>query len=174
MNFASIKNFDVANGEGVRVSLFVSGCRHQCKNCFNEEAWDFNYGQPFTEAEMQMILDDLKPDYMAGISFLGGEPLEPENQQGVLEVAKKVHETYPNKTIWCYSGFTFEYLMDVKLDKDPYLYQLLSMIDVLIDGPFVEELKNPGLAFRGSSNQRILDCKESLKQKSPVIINMDN
>lgn len=165
MNYASIKNCDIANGDGVRISLFVSGCRHKCKNCFNFEAWDFNYGNPFTDKQMKEIEDLLQPDYIDGISFLGGEPLEPENQEGVASVIKMIKDKCPNKSIWCYSGFTWEYLNDVMLPKCPHLNYILSNVDVLVDGPFVEDLKNPDLAFRGSANQRIIDCKESFKDK---------
>ncbi len=174
MNYASLKNFDIANGKGVRVSLFVSGCRHQCKNCFNEEAWDFQYGKPFDQTVVKTILQWLQPDYIAGLSLLGGEPLEPENQGALLDLCRQVKTMYPDKSIWCYSGFTFEHLMDVKAKNDVDLIDLLQCIDILVDGPFVEDLKNPGLAFRGSSNQRILDCKRSLKQHHAVVLNMDH
>ena len=173
MNYASLKNYDIANGKGVRVSLFVSGCRHYCKNCFNAEAWDFNYGQPFDQSVIDTILEWLKPSYIAGLSLLGGEPLEPENQHALLDLCTQVKQMYPTKNIWCYSGFTFEHLMDVKRKTDPDLIGLLQQIDILVDGPFVEELKNPGLAFRGSSNQRILDCKASVEALQPIVIHMD-
>ena len=173
MRYASIKNYDIANGQGVRVSLFVTGCRHHCSNCFNEEIWGFDTGEPFTDHEKDMILSYLEPEYIEGLSLLGGEPLEPENQQGLLELVKEVRAKYPNKSIWCYSGFTFEYLIERKLAKDPYLKELLENIDILVDGPFVEDLKNPSLAFRGSSNQRILDCKQSIKDMKPCELHMD-
>lgn len=164
MNYAAIKNCDTANGIGVRISLFVSGCRHHCKNCFNAEAWDFNYGKPFTDKELELILSYMNHDYIKGISILGGEPLEPENQETVYRVLSKVHETYPNKDVWLYTGFTFEQLVHEKMPKEPYLRNILELVDTLVDGKFVEELKNLGLAFRGSSNQRILDCKKLIKE----------
>lgn len=173
MRYASIKNYDIANGQGVRVSLFVTGCRHHCPNCFNEEIWGFDTGEPFTDKEKDMLLSYLEPEYIEGLSLLGGEPLEPENQQGLLELVKEVRSKYPNKSVWCYTGFTFEYLIEQKLAKDPYLKELLENIDILVDGPFVEDLKNPSLAFRGSSNQRILDCKQSIKIMKPCELHMD-
>lgn len=173
MRYASIKNYDIANGQGVRVSLFVTGCRHHCPNCFNEEIWEFDTGEAFTDKEKDMILSYLEPDYIEGLSLLGGEPLEPENQQGLLNLVKEVREKYPNKSIWCYTGFTFEYLIEQKLNKDPYLKELLENIDILVDGPFVEDLKNPSLAFRGSSNQRILDCMQSINNMKPCELHMD-
>ncbi len=138
MRYASIKNYDIANGQGVRVSLFVTGCRHHCPNCFNEEIWGFDTGEPFTDKEKDMLLSYLEPEYIEGLSLLGGEPLEPENQQGLLELVKEVRSKYPNKSVWCYTGFTFEYLIEQKLAKDPYLKELLENIDILVDGPFVE------------------------------------
>ena len=174
MNYASLKNFDIANSKGVRVSLFVPGCQKKKKNCFNEEAWDFQYGKPFDQTVVKTILQWLQPDYIAGLSLLGGEPLEPENQEALLDLCRQVKTMYPDKSIWCYSGFTFEHLMDVKAKNDVDLIDLLQCIDILVDGPFVEDLKNPGLAFRGSSNQRILDCKRSLKQHHAVVLDMDH
>ena len=151
MNYATIKKTDVANGPGVRVSLFVSGCTHHCKGCFNSEAWDFHYGQAYTEETEQEILQALAPDYIRGLSLLGGEPMEPENRGAVLSLVKKVREQYPQKTIWCYTGYHF--------DRD------LPLLDVIVDGEFIEERKNLRLAFRGSENQRILDVQLSLKEK---------
>lgn len=168
MNYASIKACDVANGTGVRVSLFVSGCNHHCEGCFNHEAWDFNYGERFGEDQMAQIIDDLAPDYISGLSLLGGEPLDPKNQAEVLKVVKKVKELYPNKTIWCYSGFTFEELLEMKKEC-VILEELLGNIDVLVEGRFVLALKQLGLKFRGSSNQRILDVSKSLIAKQPII-----
>lgn len=168
MNYASIKACDVANGTGVRVSLFVSGCNHHCEGCFNHEAWDFNYGERFGEDQMVKIIDALAPDYISGLSLLGGEPLDPKNQAEVLKVVKKVKELYPNKTIWCYSGFTFEELLEMKKEC-VILEELLGNIDVLVEGRFVLALKQLGLKFRGSSNQRILDVSKSLIAKQPII-----
>lgn len=170
MNYADIKEFDVANGTGVRVSLFVSGCNHHCKNCFNEEAWDFGYGRPFTYRETDKILTSLEPDYIQGLSLLGGEPFEYVNQQGLLPLLRKVKEKYPQKNIWCYTGFDFE--KEIKCDmmvKWPETRELISYIDILVDGRFVESLKDLTLRFRGSSNQRIIDVKKSLEADEIVL-----
>ena len=166
MKYASIKKRDVANGPGVRVSLFVSGCNHHCKGCFNKEAWDFNYGLDFTNDTIDEIIDLLKPDYVSGLSLLGGEPFEFINQQGLLPLLKRVKEIYPEKTIWAYSGFLYE-----ELRKMPYeeTQAILNLIDVLVDGKFVEDLKDPMLYFRGSSNQRIIDIKKTKKAKKIVL-----
>lgn len=164
MNYATIKEFDVANGPGVRVSLFVSGCNHHCKNCFNMEAWDFNYGEPFTQAEIDKIIKALEPDYIKGLSLLGGEPFEYVNQQGILPLVREFKEKYPQKNLWCYTGFDFE--KDIKCDmmkKWSETNELISYIDILVDGKFVEELKDLSLRFRGSSNQRIIDVQKSLE-----------
>lgn len=168
MNYASIKACDVANGTGVRVSLFVSGCNHHCEGCFNSEAWDFNYGERFDDEKMAQIIDNLAPDYISGLSLLGGEPLDPKNQAEVLKIVKKVKAVYPNKTIWCYSGFTFEELLEMKKEC-VILEELLENIDILVEGRFVLSLKQLGLKFRGSSNQRILDVSKSLIAKQPII-----
>ena len=157
MNYAALKKFDIANGPGVRVSLFVSGCRHHCKNCFNREAWDFDFGRPFTKQTEEEILAELDKDYIKGLSLLGGEPFEPENRAALTQLLKRVREKYPEKTVWCYTGFEFEKL------SDQTAREMLSLIDVLVDGKFVEELKSPDLIFRGSSNQRIIDVKKSLE-----------
>ena len=156
MNYATLKKFDIANGPGVRVSLFVSGCRHHCKNCFNREAWDFDYGTPFTEDIENEILTELDKNHIKGLSLLGGEPFEPENRKALTNLLKKVKQRNPQKSVWCYTGFEFEKL------TDPTAVELLSLIDVLVDGKFIEELKSPELIFRGSSNQRILDVKKSI------------
>lgn len=164
MNYAKIKKCDVANGPGVRVSLFVSGCTHHCKNCFNKEAWDFNYGKCFNQDAETEIIEALKPDHIQGLSLLGGEPMEKSNQEGLLPLVKKVKETYPNKSIWCYSGYTFdEQILTGKANDNEVTKELLENIDYIVDGEFVDELKNPSLKFRGSSNQRIIDVKNSLK-----------
>ena len=162
MNYGTIKDCDIANGPGVRVSLFVSGCRHHCKGCFNPETWSFQYGQPFTEETEQQILNALAPAYIQGFTLLGGEPFEPENQKVLVGLLKKIRQTYPTKDIWCYTG----YLYDVDLPKGGKVHtevtdEMLSCIDVLVDGEFVEALKDITLVFRGSSNQRILDLKEN-------------
>ncbi len=164
MNYALIRNYDIANGVGVRVSLFVSGCRHHCKGCFNPEQWDFNYGTPFTEKTVETILKALDHDYIAGLSLLGGEPMEPEHQEGLLLLTKAVKERFPNKTIWCYSGFSFEEdLLPLKVGDPTVLRELLAQLDVLVDGKFKEELKDPSLLFRGSANQNIIDVPKSLE-----------
>ena len=172
MNYGEIKKVDIANGEGVRVTLFVSGCRHHCKGCFNADTWDFNYGKPFTDETEQIILDSLSPSYIKGLTLLGGEPLEPENQKVLLPFLKKVKEQYPSKDIWCYTGFTFEDdLLKCSRARIEETDEFLSLIDVLVDGKFIEELKNISLRFRGSSNQRIIDVKDSLKSGKTILWN---
>lgn len=169
MNYAEIKTTDIANGEGVRTSLFVSGCRHHCKNCFNEITWDFGYGELFTEETMEYIFKTLEPDYINGISLLGGEPFEPENQKVLLPFLVMLREKFPNKDVWCYTGFTFEQITG---NSDPksraateIAPEMLSLIDVLVDGPYVESLKDIRLKFRGSSNQRVIDVKKTIEKK---------
>lgn len=164
MKYAKIKKYDVANGPGVRVSIFVSGCNHHCKGCFNKEAWDFNYGQEFTEDTINEILEAMRPNYISGLTLLGGEPFEPINQKGLLKLVRKVKKEYPDKDIWAYSGYLFDKdIMERQVKQLEETRELLSYIDVLVDGKFVENLKNPNLYFRGSSNQRIIDVKESLE-----------
>ena len=164
MNYATIKPVDIANGVGVRVSLFVSGCRHHCKNCFNAEAWDFKYGNKFDAAVKKEIINYLAPDYITGLTLLGGEPFEPENQEGLVDLLKMVRAKYPNKTIWCYTGFVYDKeLLGKSRAVTEYTKQMLSLIDVLVDGRFVEDLKDITLRFRGSSNQRLIDVQKSLK-----------
>ncbi len=170
MNYADIKKCDVANGEGVRVSLFVSGCTHQCKGCFNKEAWDFHYGKKFTQEVENEILSMLDFDYIDGLSLLGGEPLEKENQVCLLPFLKRVKEKYKDKTIWCYSGYILN--DDLTMDKvhmNGITDELLDLIDVLVDGEFVLEKKSLTLRFRGSTNQRIIDLNESRKKKKIVL-----
>lgn len=172
MNYATIKWTDIANGEGVRISLFVSGCTHRCKNCFNEIAWDFSYGEAFEEGVEQKILDALSSDFIAGISLLGGEPLEPQNQEGLFPFIKKVRQRFPQKTIWCYTGFVLDEkrgLLTALHKNTNCTKELISMFDVLVDGPYIEELKNIRLKFRGSSNQRVIDVKKTLQQKECVL-----
>ena len=164
MNYADIKKIDVANGKGVRVSVFVSGCNHHCKGCFNQCAWDFNYGKKFTEKEEQQIIDYMNHDYISGLSLLGGEPLEPRNQEGLLPLVKKVKEKFPNKDIWCYTGFDFEKDVVEKMAKNnETTRELLKYIDIIVDGKFEEDKKDLKLQFRGSSNQKIVDVKKSLQ-----------
>lgn len=170
MNYAEIKNCDIANGLGVRVSLFVSGCTHHCKNCFNEVTWDFYYGKVFDEKVEEQILEYLKPNHITGLTLLGGEPMEPSNQRALLPFIKKVKETYPNKDIWMYSGYVFDKeLLQESRARCEVTDELLSYIDVLVDGRFVEKLKDLSLKFRGSSNQRIIDVQESLKTNQVVL-----
>ena len=165
MHYSVIKPCDIANGPGVRVSLFVSGCRHHCKGCFNPETWNFSYGKPFTDETMEEILNAMRYDHIEGLSLLGGEPFEPENQEALLRLTERVRARYPEKTIWCYSGFTFEsQLLAGKIGNPETCLSLLKNIDVLVDGTFREELKNPALIFRGSSNQNIIDVPKSLAQ----------
>ena len=162
MNFATIKKHDVANGPGVRVSLFVSGCTHRCKGCFNAEAWDFGYGAPFTEQTQAEIFAALDHAYIAGLSLLGGEPCEPCNQRALLPFLQEVRRRFPAKTVWCYSGYTFD--TDLTAGGRAYCEAtdpMLACVDVLVDGEFVEELKDLKLRFRGSSNQRIIDVAAS-------------
>ena len=151
MRYGEIKKCDIANGEGVRVSLFVSGCTHHCKGCFNEATWDFDYGKEFTQETEEEILKALEPEYVNGLSVLGGEPFEPQNQRALVPFLKKVKERYPGKTIWCYTGYTYE-----EIQANPRLKAVLDYIDVLVDGRFEQALFSPYLEFRGSSNQRIL------------------
>lgn len=171
MNYALIRKNDIANGIGVRVSLFVSGCRHHCKGCFNPETWNFSYGKPFTDETIEEILTALKPDYIAGLSLLGGEPFEPENQAALVSLTSAVRERYPKKTIWCYSGFRFEdQLFAGKVGDPQTALALLGNLDVLVDGTFKEELKDPSLLFRGSSNQNIIDVQKSLAAGTMVLL----
>ena len=172
MNYATIKWTDIANGEGVRVSLFVSGCTHRCKNCFNEVAWDFSYGEPFDETVQEKILSELSSDFIAGLSLLGGEPLEPQNQLALFPFIQRVKQRFPNKTIWCYTGFVLDEKtgdLKEKHKNTPCTKDLIAMFDVLVDGPFVEELKDIRLKFRGSSNQRVIDVKKTLENNACVL-----
>ena len=171
MNYATIKWTDIANGEGVRISLFVSGCTHRCKNCFNEIAWDFAYGELFDEAVQEKILKELGSSFIAGLSLLGGEPLEPQNQEALYPFVQKVRERYPQKTIWCYTGFVFDEQsgdLKEKHKNTQYTTDLIALFDVLVDGPFVEELKDVRLKFRGSANQRVIDVQRTLTTKEIV------
>ncbi len=169
MNYGAIKKHDIANGPGVRVSLFVSGCRHRCQNCFNSDTWDFNYGQLFTESTAEEILNAANHDYITGLSLLGGEPLEPENRDEIIRLAKLFRKRYPHKSIWCYTGFTMEEIFEGKAGEQ-LAERLLPCIDVLVDGRFIEAKKDLSLLFRGSSNQRILDAKRSLESRKPVLL----
>ena len=169
MNYATIKPTDVANGPGVRVTLFVSGCTHHCKGCFNSEAWDFGYGQEFTEETQKELLRLLSPDYIVGLTLLGGEPMEPANQTGLLPFIKKVKKQFPLKTIWCFTGYDFEQdILGKMFPASEVTRELLPLLDVMVDGKFIEEKRNLRLKFRGSENQRILDMKKSLATKAAV------
>ena len=170
MNYALIKSCDIANGPGVRVSLFVSGCTHHCKGCFNEVAWDFNYGEPFTQETINMILDMMAPAYIKGLTLLGGEPFEPQNQGPIVELLRQVKAKYPQKSIWSFSGYLYDRdILPGKLGDPEITREFLSYLDVLVDGPFVEAKKNLSLRFRGSENQRLIDVPASLEQGSVVL-----
>lgn len=170
MNYASIKIMDVANGPGVRMSLFVSGCTHCCKNCFNKEAWDFGYGEAFTEKEIDYIVNYVSGEYISGITLLGGEPLEPVNQEGILPLLRRLKEVCPEKSIWCYTGYDFEKdVLGRMMEQVPQTKEIFSYIDVLVDGKFVEELHNLSLRFKGSENQRIIMVQDSLKSGEIVL-----
>lgn len=166
MNYATIKNCDIANGPGVRVSLFVSGCTHHCKDCFNEEAWDFDFGEPFTDAVMDNIVDMLRPHYIRGITYLGGEPFEPQNQPGLLALTRKIRRELPDKSIWSFTGYVYgKNLPQLAGVTD----ELLGSLDVLVDGPFIAEKKNLSLRFRGSENQRLIDMPKTLAAGTVVL-----
>ena len=170
MNYANIKYYDIANGPGVRTSVFVSGCRHHCPGCFNAVAWDFDYGQPFDKTVRNEVFASCQPDYIAGLSLLGGEPFEPENQRELLPFVRNFKALYPAKTVWCYSGYTWEQLTG----KEPsparceVTDELLALLDVLVDGRFVQAEHDISLRFRGSRNQRLLDVPKSLAAGQPV------
>lgn len=170
MNYAEIKNCDIANGPGVRISLFVSGCTHHCPGCFNQVAWDFDYGQPFTQQTIDQILEMLKPGYIKGLTLLGGEPFEPENQGAIVELLRQIKEKYPEKSIWAFSGYLFDRdILSGRLGNWEITKEYLSYLDVLVDGPFVEAKKNLSLRFRGSENQRIIDVPASLASNRIVL-----
>lgn len=169
MNYADIKEVDIQDGEGIRVSLYVSGCHFHCKGCHNKESWDFNYGKKFTEETIDKIINLLDKDYITGLSLLGGEPLEPINQQGLIELTARVKEKFPNKTIWCWTGYDFERDVFGKMYKEhQYTRELLKNIDIIVDGQFEEENKLVNLKFRGSTNQKKIDVQESIKNNSVV------
>ncbi len=181
MNYGRINKTDIANGPGVRVSLFVSGCTHHCKGCFNPETWDFAYGQPFDEKAQEEVLEALSPSYITGLTLLGGEPMEPGSQRALLPFLERVREAYPKKTIWCYTGYLFDWdLLEAAWSPEMALEgcvterrshrarceatdALLSLVDVVVDGEFMIEKKDISLRFRGSKNQRVIDVQESLK-----------
>lgn len=170
MNYATIKNCDIANGPGVRVSLFVSGCTHHCKGCFNQEAWDFHYGKPFTQETIDRILAMLAPGYIRGLTLLGGEPFEPENQGPIVELLRQVKAKFPEKSVWAFSGYLFDRdILPGKLGNPAITREYLGYLDVLVDGPFVEAKKDLALRFRGSSNQRLIDVPKTLKEGKIVL-----
>ena len=172
MNYATIKWTDIANGEGVRISLFVSGCTHRCKNCFNQIAWDFSYGEVFDDTVANKILEGLESPFIAGLSLLGGEPLEPQNQQVLLPFIREVKRRFPEKNIWCYTGFVLDErkgLLREKRKNTSDTQELLSLFDVLVDGPYIERQKDVRLKFRGSANQRVIDMQQTLAKKECVL-----
>lgn len=175
MNYANIKYCDIANGPGVRTSLFVSGCTHRCKNCFNDIAWDFSYGELFTEETAEEIIENTRSDSVRGLTLLGGEPLEPENQGALLDFIKKFRECLPNKDIWCFSGYTYEQITGAEKARcqTDIITELLSYFDVLVDGEYIDEEHDITLRFRGSRNQRIIDLAAS-KEKGSVVLWQDD
>lgn len=163
MNFAEIKKYDIANGPGVRLSLFVSGCTHHCPGCFNKETWDFDFGTPYTKDTEDEIIRELKKSCYQGLTFLGGEPLEPVNQNALLPLARRFKHTYPEKDLWCFTGYRYDRdIIGVMADKIPETKELLNYIDVLVDGEFILNKKDITLLFKGSSNQRTIDVPASL------------
>ena len=171
MNYADIKEVDIQDGEGVRVSLYVSGCHFHCKGCHNKEAWDFNYGKKFTDETIDRIVKLLDKNYITGLSILGGEPLEPVNQQGLVKLVKTVKEKIPNKNIWCWTGYDFEKDIFGKMYKEfSFTKELLENIDIIVDGQFEEENKLVDLKFRGSTNQKKIDVQASIKNDSVVVL----
>ena len=170
MNYAAIKACDIANGPGIRVSLFVSGCTHRCRGCFNQVAWNFDYGDPFTEETIDRILDLMSAPHIKGLTLLGGEPFEPQNQVALLPLLQKVKQCYPGKTIWAFSGYLFEDdMLTGRLGDWNITKEILGYLDVLVDGPFIEEQKDLTLRFRGSSNQRIIDVPASMDNGCVVL-----
>ena len=172
MNYGAIKRFDVANGEGVRTTLFVSGCRNRCKNCFQPETWSFDYGEPFTEDVENEILDTFKVPSVRGLTLLGGEPMEPENQRALLPFLKRFKKEYPDRDLWLFTGNLYEELTGACGQHPKYIEvtdEILSLVDILVDGRFVEEKKRIGLRFRGSENQRIIDMNKTRQTGSIVI-----
>lgn len=170
MNYGEIKNCDIANGIGVRVTLFVSGCTNRCEGCFQKQTWDFNYGKPFTRETEDKIIGMLAPGYINGLTLLGGEPFEPSNQRALLPFLKRVRETYPSKTIWAFSGCTYEELLDPSSSHHSEVTEeIFGLIDVLVDGRFIEAQKDISLVFRGSRNQRIIDVHATRKSGKIVL-----
>ena len=171
MHFGAIKDCDIANGEGVRVTLFVSGCTNRCPNCFQPQTWDFEYGEPFTAETEEKLLEMLRPSYINGLTLLGGEPFEPENQRGLISFLRRVRKELPGKNIWGYSGFTYEQLLtEGSHCRCEVTDEMLGLLDVLVDGRYVEELKDISLRFRGSSNQRLIDLNATRKTGEIVLL----
>ena len=170
MNYGNIKTYDIADGEGVRVTLFVSGCTNHCEGCFQKQTWDFDYGEPYTEKAEKVIFDFLRQPCSDGLTLLGGEPMEPENQKELVGLCRRVKAAFPEQTIWCYTGFVYEKdLLPGQRRHTDVTEELLSLIDVLVDGPFISEKRNLALSFRGSENQRVLDLKATRRSGEPVI-----
>ncbi len=170
MYYGNLKEYDVADGEGIRVTLFVSGCTNHCKGCFQPATWDFHYGKPYTEEVEKRIMDFLGLPCADGLTLLGGEPMEPQNQEVLAGLCRRVKERFPDKTIWCYTGFVYDRdLLPGQRKHTEYTEEMLSLIDVLVDGPFVEEKRNLALSFRGSENQRVLDLKKTRAEGKPVL-----
>ena len=169
MNYGAIKYCDIANGIGIRTVLFVSGCTHHCKGCFQPQTWDFSYGQPYTKDTEQQLLDSLAPSYIHGLTLLGGEPMEPDNQRALLALLRRLKAEQPTKTVWCYSGYTYGELTGISRARCEVTDEMLSLIDVLVDGEFVLEKKNISLRFRGSENQRIIDLLRTREEGSVVL-----
>ena len=175
MNYATLKRHDIANGPGVRVSLFVSGCGHHCKGCFNEIAWDFNYGKEFTSKTEELLLSYLENPAISGLTLLGGEPMEPVNQKALLPFIRKVKEQFPDKSIWCFTGFLFDRdIVNHMCQTIPETKELISYFDVMVDGKFDEDLKDISLVFRGSSNQRIIKVADSLEKGEIIAWSTDS
>ena len=172
MYYGNIKNCDIADGIGVRVSLFVSGCTHHCRGCFQPETWSFDYGQPYTPETEERLVRMLEPDYIDGLTLLGGEPMEPENQRELVKLLRRVRRQLPGKNVWCYSGYTLEQLQGPGGPHCEVTDELLSLVDVLVDGEFIEEKKNAGLSFRGSENQRIIDLKKTFADGAIALVSV--
>lgn len=170
MNYAEIKPFSIENGTGVRVSLFVSGCRHHCKECFNQETWDFHYGKPFTKETEEKIIKGLAPAYIAGLTLLGGDPAEPENQAALLPLLRRIRSELPGKTIWTYSGYLYEDFLPGGRAYCEATEEYLSLIDVMVDGPFILAEKDISIKFRGSRNQRIIDLAATRKNGNIILL----
>lgn len=169
MNYGEIKFHDIANGSGIRVTLFVSGCTHHCKGCFQPETWDFNYGKPFDSVAENMIFQAIDHDFISGLTLLGGEPFEPQNSSTLYALVQNVKKRFPDKSIWCYSGYRLDQILADTMGGNPYTESLLSSIDVLVDGEFIESRKMLTLKYRGSSNQRIIDVPKSLESGKAIL-----